>query len=366
MRSLNRENAQPGRRAGNQAAMQSLIFPDSGVQQSAQAPARAVPTFRTSANHPLSCPPGAQPYAAPGAARQQPSGPADPASVAGVAGRPAQREVSVRAIITNADTAVPTAAPDPRPAHVGERCQYSHPTYQIGRSVDGRGMKSLLYPPEPPPAAAPEAAQPDPELKRLHAAYVELAAEVPTFPRDAEGNVDERAVYGALLTHGIELSVDGFGELLARCDVSPEGFPAFEHFVGCTRRPHRELPQRAPGLPEPDAPSAPLAAAPPQPDALPQPNAPPQPAAEPNETAGGQLAEEELPPVAQTMRQLHVAPDARANRVSASGTLGMPLGAAKVTPIGLNVKRQIDARGAGALGRKAEFSKHYDADAFVL
>ena len=79
-----------------------------------------------------------------------------------------------------------------------------------------------------------------------------------------------------------------------------------------------------------------------------------------------ELAEEELPPVAQTMRQLHVAPDARANRVSASGTLGMPLGAAKVTPIGLNVKRQIDARGAGALGRKAEFSKHYDADAFVL
>ena len=54
-----------------------------------------------------------------------------------------------------------------------------------------------------------------------------------------------------LAEQGLELSLDGFAELLARCDLSPEGFPDFRDFVGCVQRPHREQPGAQPGYPTP-------------------------------------------------------------------------------------------------------------------
>ena len=54
-----------------------------------------------------------------------------------------------------------------------------------------------------------------------------------------------------LAAQGLELSLDGFAELLARCDLSPEGFPDFRDFVGCVQRPHREPPGAQPGYPYP-------------------------------------------------------------------------------------------------------------------
>uniref|UniRef100_A0A7S2NMT6 Uncharacterized protein n=1 Tax=Haptolina brevifila TaxID=156173 RepID=A0A7S2NMT6_9EUKA len=120
------------------------------------------------------------------------------------------------------------------------RHQYEPPTYSIRRTADS-GAKDLLYGGAPP--APTNASRPD---HPLYPAYEWLAGLVPQMPRDTDGNADERHVRSALAEAGIDaLSDDGLAELLARCDVAPDGFPPFSDFLICLSRPHRALPPSA-------------------------------------------------------------------------------------------------------------------------
>lgn len=72
-------------------------------------------------------------------------------------------------------------------------------------------------------------------------AYDRLARIIPQAPRDPDGHVDATYARGALWMEGIDtISVDGFAELLARCDTSVSGFPSFDDFLLCLSRPHGE------------------------------------------------------------------------------------------------------------------------------
>jgi len=129
----------------------------------------------------------------------------------------------------------------PRLQRSEPRHQYEPPTYQIRRTPADSGTKDLLYGSAPSIPKAPAAPQGHP----LSSAYEWLAALVPTLPRDAEGNADEPHVRACLSEAGIDISEDGLAEMLARCDVSPTGFPPFSDFLLCLSRPHRELPPSA-------------------------------------------------------------------------------------------------------------------------
>ena len=141
-----------------------------------------------------------------------------------LAGRPSGRELPPRG-----------------PGALEPRHQYQHPTYHIDRSSSDTGAKELLYSSAGQTNKA--AAQDDAAMQHpLGPLYKHLAEVVPALPRDAEGNADEEAVRATLESTGVELSADGFAELLARCDISPSGFPPFSDFMLCISRPQRPSP----------------------------------------------------------------------------------------------------------------------------
>ncbi|KAL3920880.1 MAG: hypothetical protein SGPRY_005097 [Prymnesium sp.] len=176
-------------------------------------------------------------------------------------------------------SAVEPAARRVRDGASAPRHEYQHPTYQIERSSHS-AIKGLIYgeddhhtgmqlPPHPPagcgeaqdprvqaqpslpahpslPCAPSRAPLPDHPLSEV---YSRLREEMRGLPRP-NGCTDETALAAALQHSQLQLSVDGFAELLARCDVSAEGFPEFETFVGCVNRPHRE--GCRPSLPPPE------------------------------------------------------------------------------------------------------------------
>lgn len=129
----------------------------------------------------------------------------------------------------------------PRLQRSEPRHQYEPPTYQIRRTPADSGTKDLLYGSAPSIPKVPAAPQGHP----LSSPYEWLAALVPTLPRDTEGNADEPHVRACLSEAGINISEDGLAEMLARCDVSPTGFPPFSDFMLCLSRPHRALPPSA-------------------------------------------------------------------------------------------------------------------------
>lgn len=162
-----------------------------------------------------------------------------PSAVHAHAGRASERSTSVRTVLTGFDDG---RAP-PRQGH-RERHEYNHPTFQISRSQDGSTAKDLLYGTPPPPPAPPVMATVPPEAAGhpLLPAFEALAQLVPNLPRDAQGGPEEGSVRNALAHVGVDLSMDGFAELLARCDVSPTGFPPFSDFLLCVSRPARAPP----------------------------------------------------------------------------------------------------------------------------
>jgi len=127
------------------------------------------------------------------------------------------------------------------------RTEYQHPNFQIHRSQKDSGAKDLLYGGMPvPAAAAPQSAAPQSAVPSGGAvdhpawpAYEYLAQAVPSLPRDADGHTEEASVRGMLEAMGIGISNDGLAELLARCDVSPNGFPPFADFMLCLSREDR-------------------------------------------------------------------------------------------------------------------------------
>ena len=124
------------------------------------------------------------------------------------------------------------------------RTEYQHPSYQIHRSQQDTGAKELLYSGGGAfggAAAAPAAAEGSDHA--LMPVYSHLANVAPTLPRDADGCTDEASMRQLLEAVGLSaISRDGLAELLARCDVSPTGFPPFGDFLLCLSRPHAPQP----------------------------------------------------------------------------------------------------------------------------
>ena len=174
----------------------------------------------------------------------------------GFAGAKTVASTSVHTVLTGVD---PNPQPQARAPAKGERYQYEFPTYAISRSHNGTAAKDILYGSAAPPAAppAPPSAGQVPPGAEDHPAlplYRFLAEQVPQLPQDEQGNADENSVRAALSAVGVELSLDGFAELLARCDVSPTGFPPFQDFLLCLSRQPRPPPS---GQSEPAAEPAP-------------------------------------------------------------------------------------------------------------
>ena len=157
------------------------------------------------------------------------------------AGAKVNRSASVRSVLTGSDTDPFSNAvlPPKEPRH-----QYQHPTYAVSRSNNGNTTKELLYgAPTPPVAPPPGAVPPPPPADHpLEFAYNTLVQIVPTLPKDNDGSLLEDGMRAALDYVKVELSLDGLAELLARCDVSPTGFPPFDDFLMCASRPERAAP----------------------------------------------------------------------------------------------------------------------------
>ena len=356
--------------------MHSLLFPDRPNKPPDMAvPASQIDTYGTSLNHPFHQ--GGVDFDRAPDVTSRLSGaqvqPPQPLRAGCHAGKTSMRSESVVSVLTGRGPQPPPVASGRKPA----RTEYEQPTYRIGRDMRGSEAKDALYPVAKPPAPAP---QPQPQendpmmarLMQLKGAYDNLAAfAAQGLPRDADGNTDERFLMHLLAEQGVELSLDGFAELLARCDISPDGFPDFRDFVSCANRPHRETPQEAP----PDAADA----MPPPPPQQPQPAAemmafgsagptPDTQAATPSSSFRYQLSDApvggrgggpqsaaaaapEKP--AQTWRSMQVTSD----MVRQSMPLGMP----RATPLGLNVRHQLER--PAALSNK--FSSGFNADHYL-
>ena len=202
----------------------------------------------------------------------------------GLAGHPSGKSTSVRTVLTGVDDGS-DMQPKQRAPPKGERHQYEHPSYSISRSSNGAAAKEILYgggDVAPGPAAPTQQSQqqqsqqqqsqqqqsqpPLPPGAEDHPAlplYNFLAEQVPQLPRDEQGCTQESAMRAALQAVGIEMSLDGFAELLARCDVSPTGFPPFGDFLLCLSRPARPPPSNpTSGAGAVDAPPPPAQAEP--------------------------------------------------------------------------------------------------------
>mmetsp|Transcript_19325 Transcript_19325/g.49737 ORF Transcript_19325/g.49737 Transcript_19325/m.49737 type:complete len:406 (-) Transcript_19325:280-1497(-) len=191
------------------------------------------------------------------------------------AGRLTQASMPVVSVITGSD-ATPTAVPPPNGSAL-PRHEYKHPTYNIRRSAHESGVKDLLYggeqPAAPPKQPAPAAPPSDP----LAQVWAWLKSGISAIPKNDDGTTNEHAVRAGLEHVGLQLSIDGFAELLARCDIAPDGFPDFDAFVGCVNRPHREPPPQPADdrPPEPPSASEPTSEPTPPDGAAPQHDAPP-------------------------------------------------------------------------------------------
>jgi hypothetical protein len=375
------------------------------------------PLVSTSADHPLNLPTVAHeadrlrltaaqlPYALP----------------SGHAGRASGQSTSVRSVLTGAeDMAAPHAPPrDPRDP---SRHEYAHPTFHISRSQNGATAKELLYggesggffaPPQPrappsaqPPSSAglpPGAVPPEAAGHPLLPAYVQLAHELPSLPRDAEGCLEEHAVRESLMRLGLELSLDGFAELLARCDVSPFGFPPFDDFLLCCSRPARAAPAEPTPLPakmpvgQPDAELAASASrmmAPPSETTSERPPSPPAPAPPPpapvvqapaafaagdpvslmqQAKASVRLPEYSAAPA--TWRRMQLEEDLKRQSADGTARLGVPLPAptshfplgikSNVPTIGTNVKSIYSKSMAGRHVSSQKFSSSFNPDHFL-
>ena len=198
------------------------------------------PLVLTSSDHPLSMPVGApRDYGPENVGRLQ----AVPkmSQPHGFAGHVSGKSTSVRTVLSGVDDGS-EFQPKPRAPPKGERHQYEHPNYIISRSSNGAAAKEILYGGDAAPGPAPTQQQqqshsaPPPPGAEDHPAlplYNFLAEQVPQLPRDEQGCTQESAMRAALQAVGVEMSIDGFAELLARCDVSPTGFPPFSDFMLC-------------------------------------------------------------------------------------------------------------------------------------
>lgn len=224
-------------------AIGSVIFPEQHpIQQQAASRPSAAALTKTSMDHPLRIPEHLQ------SSRERnvlpPRREAPQLHAAGcAAGRLTSQSMPVRAVLSGDDAAAAAQSA----AAPARRHEYQHPTYQIRRSGASE-VKDLLYGGQ---QAAQQARAPSenaaaaPEGHPLGEVYTWLRGVITSTPRDADGNTDEKLLRAALQHVGLNLSIDGFAELLARSDVSEAGFCAFDEFVGCVTRPHRELPQGA-------------------------------------------------------------------------------------------------------------------------
>ncbi|KAL1504119.1 hypothetical protein AB1Y20_010529 [Prymnesium parvum] len=222
----------------------SVIFPHAEPAEPPRVRPSAASISSTSVEHPLALV-GRLPFEdprPPAARREIPT-----LGQAGLAaGRLTRRSMPMGAVLTGAEAAAPPHAAAAAPRH-----EYKHPSYHIHRSSES-AVKDLIYGGAPPPAAPAPAAPPPggaPAGHPLAEIYGWLRAGITQLPKSADGTTNEHAVRAGLEHAGLHLSVDGFAELLARCDVSAEGFPDFDAFCLCVSRPHREVPQ--PALPPP-------------------------------------------------------------------------------------------------------------------
>ena len=109
----------------------------------------------------------------------------------------------------------------------------------LERELTHRALNRATPSQRPPPK--PAMAQEDEHPLKL--AYDRLTKLVPHMPKDADGFAIPEYVRAALAVEGFDgsaLSVNGFAELLAAIDVSPQGFPSFGDFVLALSRPHRD------------------------------------------------------------------------------------------------------------------------------
>ena len=261
-------------------AMGSVIFPDG--EQLASQPMRAssIEISKTSADHPLKIHDMSDLHQTYGSRMLLPRRePPQQHSAGFAAGRSSAQSMAVRTVLTG------ELPPEPPPAAAvpQRRHEYQHPSYQIRRSGASE-VKDLLYGGAPPPPAAQPAAAAGlqgpaevPPGHPLAQVYGWLRTGISSAPRDGDGNTDERVLRAALDHVGLDLSIDGFAELLARCDISDEGFPAFDDFVRCVGRPHRVPPHEDGPSVEPPGDEAPARADdPPLSEPPPPPPPPPQ------------------------------------------------------------------------------------------
>jgi len=83
----------------------------------------------------------------------------------------------------------------------------------------------------------------DARLAELKTKWQTVGREVCDLPRDREGMLVEISkVADSLRRQGLLMSVAGFSELLARCDVDPDGFPSFPLFLDCLFRQDEDQP----------------------------------------------------------------------------------------------------------------------------
>ena len=226
-------------------SMSSVLFPDASEPTHGKQHGRAsaFEISKTSMDHPLNIP-----DMAPARERSQLPSQREPPQMHNLAaGRRSVGSMPARAVLTGDDT-TPMGLPAP-PSQ--KRHEYQPPTYQIRRSGVSE-VRDLLYGGQQPSNQStrttqgqgqhPPTAPPEHPLAEI---YMWLRNGIGSAPRDREGHTDENVLSAALAHVGLSLATDGFAELLARCDVSDVGFPAFDEFVGCVGRPHRPPPEEA-------------------------------------------------------------------------------------------------------------------------
>lgn len=207
---------------------------------------RNASTYITSEDNPLFVP--AQ-ISRPASLRVRPP-PAPMPRPDGFAGKPHFRSVPLGSVMTGVDALSP-GAPSARVRDRTLSMASIPPNYRVHPSTCDTGVKALLYPSEPPPEVSAtgtgEEVGAASSAPMLYAAFEALRERFSHVPRDGAANIDETYARGLLEEFGFELSVDGFAEFLARCDVS--GFPSFQQFVGCTLRPHMPDLSKLPSAP---------------------------------------------------------------------------------------------------------------------
>jgi len=360
--------------AASGGSLQDIIFPANAPAPQQPAQGGPIPRkYATSTDNPLHI--GFNVHPRP---REKPPSPALPS---GFAGKQTTRSQSVRGVLLGDELQPSQADTSQRHVSASTRTEYEHPSYQIRRSNNSSNVKDLLFASQQPqaPSTQPQASGTAEPPSALQQVYESLKRRVPLLPRDGEGNLSEWAMQQALAEHGLELSMSGVAELLARCDVV--GFPAYEHFLGCLTR---EDPPAPPSVPPPAPQPAPQRAPspPPPPPPLPEPSVefqPPSVEESPSSALEGSVPPEaaaEPPPPQRsslqprqgethnerTWRHLQLADELASVGTVAPPKKTMPLGMkSNVVPIGANVG---DPRKPNANGRKGNFTQSFPAEGF--